>query len=63
MWTMVAISSVGEYFYANFDCIMLDVALITIGRTLSLGPPAYMATHPLMLGSASLNLVTYHHRR
>ena len=44
--------SVGEYFYANFDCIMLDVAPITIGRNVMFGPRVslYTATHPLDAG-------------
>lgn len=40
---------VGENFYANFDCIFLDVCPITIGTNCALGPGVhiYTATHPL----------------
>lgn len=40
--------SVGENFYANFDCIMLDVAPITIGDDVMFGPRVgvYTASHP-----------------
>lgn len=41
--------TVGENFYANFDCIMLDVASITIGDNVMFGPRATLctATHPI----------------
>ncbi|MFW8053796.1 sugar O-acetyltransferase [Vagococcus fluvialis] len=41
--------SVGEGFFANFDCIMLDGAPITIGDRVCLGPRVglYTADHPL----------------
>lgn len=41
--------SVGENFYANFDCIMLDVAPITIGDNVLFGPRVgvYTAGHPI----------------
>lgn len=41
--------SVGDYFYANFDCIMLDVARINIGDHVFLGPRVniYTAGHPI----------------
>lgn len=40
---------VGENFYANFDCIMLDVAPITIGNDVMFGPRVgvYTAAHPI----------------
>lgn len=40
---------IGENFYANYDCIMLDVAPITIGNNVLLGPRVgiYTAGHPL----------------
>jgi maltose O-acetyltransferase len=40
---------VGERFYANFDCVMLDVCRIDVGRNCKLGPGVhiYTATHPL----------------
>ena len=40
---------VGENFYANFDCLLLDVCPITIGNNAMLAPGVhiYTATHPL----------------
>lgn len=40
---------VGENFYANFDCVMLDVCEIRIGENCFLAPGVhiYTATHPL----------------
>lgn len=40
---------VGENFYANFDCVMLDVCEIRIGKNCFLAPGVhiYTATHPL----------------
>ena len=40
---------VGDNFYANFDCVMLDVCPITIGNNVFLAPGVhiYTATHPL----------------
>lgn len=40
---------VGDNFYANFDCILLDVCKITIGNNCMLAPRVciYSATHPL----------------
>ena len=40
---------VGENFYANFDCLLLDVCPITIGNNSMLAPGVhiYTATHPL----------------
>lgn len=40
---------VGENFYANFDCVFLDVCAIRIGQNCLLGPGVhiYTATHPL----------------
>lgn len=39
---------VGNRFYANFDCVMLDVCAITIGDDCMLAPGVhiYTATHP-----------------
>lgn len=39
----------GESFYANFDCVVLDVCRVEIGRNCQLGPGVhiYTATHPL----------------
>lgn len=41
--------SVGENFYANFDCIMLDVCRVSIGDNCLLGPRVciFTATHPV----------------
>lgn len=41
--------TVGDNFYANFDCIFLDVNPITIGHNVMLGPRVglYTAGHPL----------------
>lgn len=41
--------SVGESFYANFDCIFLDVNKITIGNNVMLAPRVciYTAGHPI----------------
>lgn len=41
--------SVGDYFFANYDCVMLDVCRITIGNHCMFGPGVhvYTATHPL----------------
>lgn len=40
---------VGEEFYANFDCVMLDICEIRIGDNCLLAPGVhiYTATHPL----------------
>lgn len=40
---------VGEKFYANFDCVILDVCRVDIGQNCLLGPDVhiYTATHPL----------------
>ena len=40
---------VGQKFYANFDCVFLDVNPIRIGDNVMLGPGVhlYTATHPL----------------
>ena len=40
--------TIGGFFYANYDCIFLDVAPITIGRHVLLGPRVclYTAGHP-----------------
>lgn len=41
--------SVGKNFYANYDCVMLDICTITIGDNCMLAPDVqlYTATHPL----------------
>jgi maltose O-acetyltransferase len=40
---------VGDDFYANFDCVILDCARVSVGRNCMLGPAVhvYTATHPL----------------
>lgn len=40
---------VGENFYANYECVMLDICPITIGNNAFLAPGVhiYTATHPL----------------
>ena len=40
---------VGDDFYANFDCVVLDVAPVTFGDHCQLGPGVhvYTATHPM----------------
>jgi maltose O-acetyltransferase len=40
---------VGENFYANFDCVILDVCEVRIGDNCLIGPGVhiYTATHPL----------------
>ena len=49
---------VGENFYANYDCIFLDVAPITIGSHVFVGPNlgAYTAQHPLVAEERNLGL-------
>ncbi|STV79015.1 maltose O-acetyltransferase [Klebsiella michiganensis] len=44
----------GKNFYANFDCVMLDVCPIHIGDNCMLAPGVhiYTATHPLTLSTA-----------
>lgn len=41
--------TVGKNFYANYDCIILDVAPVTIGDNVMFGPRVciYSAAHPL----------------
>lgn len=41
--------NIGKHFYANFDCIMLDIAAITIGDNVMFGPRVclYTAGHPI----------------
>lgn len=39
---------IGENFYANYDCIIIDVCRVKIGKNVLLGPRVgiYTATHP-----------------
>ena len=41
--------SIGENFYTNFNCIILDCALVTIGNNVLFGPGVsiYTAGHPI----------------
>jgi maltose O-acetyltransferase len=41
---------IGENFYANFDCVILDVCKVTIGENCFLAPGVhiYTATHPIV---------------
>lgn len=41
--------AVGDYFYANYDCIIIDVCPVTIGDHVLFGPRVgvYTAGHPL----------------
>ena len=49
---------IGERFYANFDCIMLDVCDITIGDDVFLAPRVciFTATHPIDAGVRNTGL-------
>lgn len=40
---------IGDYFFANYDCIMLDVCKIAIGNRVMFGPRVclYPAAHPI----------------
>jgi maltose O-acetyltransferase len=40
---------VGDNFYANFDCVILDVAEVRIGKNCMVAPQVgiYTATHPI----------------
>jgi len=40
---------IGENFYANYDCIILDVGVVRIGRDVKFGPRVcvYTAGHPI----------------
>ncbi|MBO1307170.1 sugar O-acetyltransferase [Enterococcus sp. 669A] len=40
---------IGENFYANFDCVVLDVAKVTIGKNVMFGPRVgiYTPGHPI----------------
>ena len=49
---------VGDNFYANFNCIMLDCAQVIIGHNVFLGPAVqvYTATHPLAAEERDIGL-------
>lgn len=49
---------IGEHFYANYDCVMLDVCDITIGDNVMLAPRVclYTATHPIDAGVRNAGL-------
>lgn len=42
--------SVGDYFFANYDCIFLDIAPITIGNRVYIAPRVciYTVNHPMV---------------
>lgn len=41
--------SIGDHFYANFDCVILDVAKVSIGNNVMFGPKValFTASHPI----------------
>lgn len=45
-------TSIGDNFYANYDCIIIDVCPVTIGKNVFLGPRVciYTAAHPIDAG-------------
>ncbi|HLU23135.1 maltose acetyltransferase domain-containing protein [Lederbergia graminis] len=49
---------IGENFYANFDCVFLDVCEIHIGSNVFLAPGVhiYTATHPIKAAERNTNL-------
>lgn len=49
---------IGEHFYANYDCVMLDVCDITIGDNVMLAPRVclYTAAHPIDAGVRNVGL-------
>lgn len=60
--------TIGSFFFANYDCIFLDVAPITIGSHVMLGPRVclYTAGHPTVAevpGSGAGVRPAHHHRR
>ncbi|MGO5051277.1 sugar O-acetyltransferase [Lachnospiraceae bacterium LCP25S3_G4] len=52
---------VGDNFYANFDCVMLDAAEIKIGNNCMIAPQVglYTATHPLDVARRVDQLLEY----
>ena len=42
--------SVGDYFFANYDCVFLDIAPITIGNRVYIAPRVciYTVNHPMV---------------
>ena len=49
---------IGDKFYANFDCIILDVAKVTIGKNCLFGPRVcvYTPCHPIDAGERNSGL-------
>ncbi|MDZ7820828.1 MAG: sugar O-acetyltransferase [Candidatus Marinimicrobia bacterium] len=49
---------VGDNFYANYDCIMIDVCAVTIGNDVMFGPRVgiYTAAHPIDAGVRNAGL-------
>ena len=50
--------TVGDWFYANFDCVILDVCSVTIGDHVLFAPRVclYTATHPVDVATRNLGL-------
>ena len=50
--------TVGENFYANYDCIILDVSKVSIGNNVLFGPRVciYTAGHPIVAASRNEGL-------
>lgn len=49
---------IGENFYANYDCIIVDVCRVKIGKNVLLGPRVgiYTAEHPIDAGTRARGL-------
>ncbi len=49
---------VGENFYANYNCVILDVCKVTIGKNCLIAPQVgiYTATHPIKASERCLGL-------
>ena len=49
---------VGENFYANYNCVILDVCKVTIGKNCMIAPQVgiYTATHPIKASKRYLGL-------
>lgn len=64
--TMAITFFLGNNFFANFDCVMLDVCPIRIGDNCMLAPGVhiYTATHPIdpVARNSGAELETRHHR-
>jgi maltose O-acetyltransferase len=51
-------TSIGDNFYANYDCIIIDVCKVTIGSNVFFGPRVgiYTAAHPIDPGVRNASL-------